>query len=381
MPKYSVSTLTYVIPESLAVKKIFTLVVVAALTACAGGGGGSDSSSTPVTADPAPEAATPQYRYSSACGEDSHTVATSRASLLIGGANANAQGEVEAMQWLIDHAAGGDLLVLRVGDIGSQASWVCDNFAGNVGSAAELAINDRTAANTTAIADYIDRAEIIYIAGGDQTQYKTLWQDSAVEDALNRHLFEGKPIAGTSAGLAILGQSYYAPATNGVNARELLDDPYHAYSDSISYGDFLIHPQLANIITDTHLNRVRDGVTRHGRVFGFLARSIADRSSLLPRAIGVEEGTFFALGSDGVGKVFGEGQVFFLKPNIMPELILANNGLVWDNNGEAVSVYRIQGNLTGNGSFDLNTWTGAGGQSSFWFTTDGYDGFNCPTGC
>ena len=74
-------------------KKIFTLAVVAALTACAGGGGGSDSSSTPVTADPAPEAATPQYRYSSACGEDSHTVATSRASLIICGVNANTQGE------------------------------------------------------------------------------------------------------------------------------------------------------------------------------------------------------------------------------------------------------------------------------------------------
>lgn len=324
--------------------------------------------------------------YSLACGTANNSVSTTPATLLIGGAEAGATGEEEATQWLLDHARGGDYLVIRVGGTGSQAGWVCDTFASSIGSAAEQSIDSRTDANNTTIAQRIRNAEIIFIAGGDQNKYEDYWKDTEVEKALNDHVSVArKPIAGTSAGLAILGQSYYAPASTGVLSKEILDNPYHNYTRDINHGDFLLHPLLANVITDSHLNRLtgsgRKAETRHGRVLGFLARSVADRNTLNARAIGIDEGTLVAVDGSGNAKVYGEGKAYFLKPNTYPERIQSGSTLIWNNGGQAVSVYAIAGSRTGAGSFNLGSWSGSGGTARAWYTTGGYSGFNCPRGC
>ena len=324
--------------------------------------------------------------YSIACGSANNSVSTTPATLLIGGAEAGATGEEEAIQWLLDHARGGDYLVIRVGGTGSQAGWVCDSFASSIGSAAEQSIDSRTDANNATIAQRIRNAEIIFIAGGDQNKYEDYWKDTEVERALNDHVSVArKPIAGTSAGLAILGQSYYAPASTGVLSKEILDNPYHNYSRDINHGDFLLHPQLANVITDSHLNRLtgsgRKAETRHGRVLGFLARSVADRNTLNARAIGIDEGTLVAIDGSGNAKVFGEGKAYFLKPNTYPERIQSGSKLIWNNSGQAVSVYAITGSRTGAGSFNLGSWSGSGGTAKLWYTSGGYSGFNCQRGC
>ncbi|WP_237065066.1 cyanophycinase [Microbulbifer guangxiensis] len=326
------------------------------------------------------------YDYYLACGTADNSASLSQATLLIGGAEANAQGEQAATEWLISHAQGGDYLVLRSGGTGGQADWMCGTFGSQLGSAAELSIDDRAAASDPAVAGYIESAEIIFIAGGDQNEYEDFWKNTAVEDALNAHMnVKRAPIAGTSAGLAILGQSYYAPANLGVLSREILDNPYHSNTQDINHGDFLLHPQLSGLITDSHLDRVtgkgRAAETRHGRTFGFLARTAQDQVSLTVRAIGLEEGTFLAIPASGVATVYGEGSAFFMQPNSLPEQITEGSPLVWSNSGKAVSVYRIQGDSNGHGSFDLNNWSGSGGSSSDWYTTSGYDGFNCQSGC
>ena len=59
-----------------------------------------------------------------------------------------------------------------------------------------------------------------------------------------------------------------------------------------------------------------------------------------------------------------------------PEQIEPELPLIWDNNGQAVKVYRIQGTPSGSGLFDLNNWlTAEGGTWEYWFTTGGYSGF------
>lgn len=324
--------------------------------------------------------------YSLACGTANHTVTTTAATLLIGGAEAGAAGEVEATQWLLNNARGGDYLVLRVGGTGGQAGWVCNSFASSIGSAAEQSIDSRTDANNATIVQRIRDAEIIFIAGGDQNQYEDYWKDTAVEQALNDHVSVArKPIAGTSAGLAILGQSYYAPAGTGVLSKEILNNPFHTNTRDINHGDFLLHPLLANLITDTHLDRLtgsgRRAETRHGRVLGFLARTVAAKNSLNVRAIGVDEGTLVAVDGNGNAKVYGEGRAYFLKPNTYPERIQSGSTLIWNSGGSAVSVYWIQGSQAGAGSFNLGSWTGTGGTSKYWFTSGGYAGFNCQRGC
>ena len=55
------------------------------------------------------------------------------------------------------------------------------------------------------MAKIIRRAEVIFIAGGDQANYIRDWKDTPVQDAINANLAEGKPIGGTSAGLAVQG--------------------------------------------------------------------------------------------------------------------------------------------------------------------------------
>src|SRR5258708_8764558 len=47
---------------------------------------------------------------------------------------------------------------------------------------------------------------IVRAAGGDQAWYINWWQGTSVEDALNAHTAAGKPIGGTSAGLAGVGE-------------------------------------------------------------------------------------------------------------------------------------------------------------------------------
>ncbi len=326
------------------------------------------------------------YTYSVACGTANHSVVTSTATLLVGGAEAGVSGETAATQWLINHGKGGDYLVLRSGGTGSQAGWICDNFGSSIGSAAELSIDSRTGANDAVVAQKIRDAEIIFIAGGDQNLYENYWKDTAVESALNDHLrVSKKPIGGTSAGLAILGQSYYAPAGTGVLAKEILDNPYHVNSNDIFHGDFLLHPQLTNVFTETHLNRVsgsgRKAQTRHGRALGFLARSVVDRNTLAARVVAVDEGTFIALEGDGNAKVYGVGKAYFLSPNAYPERVQSAYSVIWKNASQAVTVYSISGSASGNGLFNFTSWSGSGGSSQYWYTSGGYSGFNCQRGC
>ncbi len=53
-----------------------------------------------------------------------------------------------------------------------------------------------------------------------------------MQDALNAHVIADKPIGGTSAGLAVLGQFVYAcledkPNDADLTSREVLSDPYN----------------------------------------------------------------------------------------------------------------------------------------------------------
>ena len=55
------------------------------------------------------------------------------------------------------------------------------------------------------MAKIIRQAEVVFIAGGDQGNYLRGWKGTPVQDAINANIAAGKPIGGTSAGLAVLG--------------------------------------------------------------------------------------------------------------------------------------------------------------------------------
>ena len=325
------------------------------------------------------------YNYRLKCGNvNSTSPQPTPAIMLIGGAESKQEGENAATRWFLKHADGGDYLVLRYGEVGKQAKWICDNYDSLVSSAAELAINRREAADDPDVEQYIRDAEALFIAGGDQNAYQDTWEGTYVEDAINYLINEkGVAVAGTSAGMAILGEYYYAPRNSGVLSSEILENPFHRNTEDIDRADFINIPILNNTITDTHLDRLdrpRYPETRYGRLFGFLAR-VVDDNGIPSYGIGLEEGAFAAINEEGIATVFGNGEdrgadAYFLQAIEKPEKIERYEPLIWDNNGRAVKVYRIRGTAEGSGSFDLNNWKIAdGGSWESWYTTDGEPGF------
>ncbi|MBD2296470.1 cyanophycinase [Anabaena sphaerica FACHB-251] len=306
--------------------------------------------------------------------------------LLIGGAEGETSGEDSATRWFLKRLDRGDYLVLRSPRIGRQATWICNHYRNFISSSAELAINSREAANHPQVMQYIRDADALFIAGGDQNDYEDFWEGSGIEEAINYLINQKKvPIAGTSAGMAILGDYYYAPAHQGVLSSEILNNPFHHNTKDIYYSDFIKVPIFKNVITDTHLNRIdkEHPEPRYGRLFGFLSRVVHEKGNQLPAlGIGLEEGAFVAIDDKGIAQVFGngtkEGQyAYFLQTNdAAPEQIKPGLPLIWNNNGQAVKVYKISGTPEGSGHFDLNNWSiASGGSWEYWFTTGGVCGF------
>lgn len=306
--------------------------------------------------------------------------------LLIGGAEGKKSGEDAATRWFLKQADYGDYLVLRTGGVRKQADWICEYYRNFVTSSAELSIDSREAANNPEVIKYIRDADALFIAGGNQNDYEDFWEGTRVEDAINYLINEKKvPIAGTSAGMAILGDYYYAPSRQGVFSSEILNNPFHPNTKDIYRSDFIKVPYLKNVITDTHLDRLNSihTETRYGRIFGFMARVVYDNHNLLPvYGIGLEEGAFVAIDEKGIARVFGNGtdrgqDAYFLQTNgATPEQIQRDLPLIWHHNGQAVKVYKICGTPEGHGHFDLNNWSNAeGGSWEYWFTTGGEAGF------
>lgn len=326
------------------------------------------------------------FDYYCACGcQTSTSVETQSGVLLIGGAEGDSSGEHEATQWFLQRAKGGRYLVLRTDGIGRQADWICRHYRDWIGSASELSIYSRYAANDPEVIEYLSNTDALFIAGGDQNDYQELWEGTKIEETLNDLINRRKiPIAGTSAGMAILGDYYYAPEYQGVLSSEILDDPFHYNTKDIHKSDFIQVPYLKNVITDTHLDRMneRNLETRYGRLLGLLAKIVGeDPHRLNHYALGLEEGAFVAIEQDGIAQVFGNGtekgqDAYFLQTNeAIPEQIEAGWPLIWNNHGKAVKVYRISGTREGSGYFDLKDWlTVEGGQWEYWYTVGGKSG-------
>src|SRR5262249_29492818 len=155
-------------------------------------------------------------------------------------------------------------------------------------SVATLVIPSREAAQEKKVAEIVGQAEAIFIAGGDQSRYVNFWKGTPVQDAINAHIAAGKPIGGTSAGLAVLGEFVYGclkdkPDDADLASPQVLADPYTERVTVVR--DFLKNSELDNILTDSHFAK-RD---RMGRSLGFLARIVADGWSKAPREIAIDE--------------------------------------------------------------------------------------------
>lgn len=216
--------------------------------------------------------------------------------LLAGGGDRNR----DAVRWFLGRAGNGHIVVLSA----SYTTEIADEFYRDVGGAASvetIVFKNGKPASDPKILDSLARADGIFIAGGDQARYVRYWRGTPVAEALDAHVRAGKPLGGTSAGLAILGEYLYGAMDGGsIRSPEALADPL---GPAVTIErDFLHIDILRGVVTDTHF-RERD---RLGRLFAFVAR--AETLTGEPRrpllGLGVDESAALAVDGDGNGRIF-----------------------------------------------------------------------------
>lgn len=215
--------------------------------------------------------------------------------LLMGGGDRNH----DSLRWFFERAGHGHIVVLRA----SLANEVAEEFFNEVGGIASVetyVLTNRESSTDPALLRSLARADGIFIAGGDQSRYVRYWRGTPVAAALQKHVMDGKPLGGTSAGLAMLGEYLYGAMDGGSQVSPLaLADPLGA-GNTIETG-FLQLPLLHGVLTDTHF-RERN---RLGRLVAFVAKAEAmagpDRRII---GLGVDEDAALALEGDGTARVF-----------------------------------------------------------------------------
>lgn len=258
----------------------------------------------------------------------------------------------EAFRWMISKSGGGNFVVIRASGADGYNPYIYSDLGG-VASVETLVISTRKAAAYPAVAAKIRAAEALFIAGGNQADYVNDWKGTPVEDAIHYLVQKGVPIGGTSAGLAIMGESYYGALTaTSVVSADALANPYNR---NMTLGrDFLVLPNMAGRITDSHFV-TRD---RMGRLVAFMARISKDGWTALPKGIGIDEQTAVLVDPSGAGRIVGQsaaGTAYFLAATQAPSTCLSGTPLTYQN----IAVYKAPVGAT----FNLATWSGAGGSS------------------
>lgn len=283
-----------------------------------------------------------------------------------------------AMAWLLEHADGGDVVVLRASGSDGYNDYLFSQLGVVVNSVETIRFDGPQAASDPFVLDVIAGAEVLFLAGGNQTDYVDYWLNTPVGDAI-AFLQNDKRIAigGTSAGMAVLGQVYYAPVGPGVTSDEALGDPFHPFIDDVTIDAPLFTSRwLTRTVTDTHY----DQRNRRGRHMVFMARA-AQATGKRVYGIAANEYTAVAISPDGHAQVFGDypsydDYAYFLQSRCagehLPETLSPGTPLNWYRDGRALTVYRLPGTPTASGWLSLVNWrSGSGGDWQHWTVNNG----------
>jgi cyanophycinase len=267
--------------------------------------------------------------------------------LLAGGGNRDRFADGET-RFFTNGAAGGDIVLIAQG--AEQKNWVKQVYADFVGgksrSVTGLNITTRDQANDPRIVKIVNGADALWLGGGAQSYYKTIWSNTNLYSAL-AHAASSSSVAigGTSAGMAILGQAAYVDIPwDSVQSTFAPERPFDARVNVVTqaagglpFGGLSDSPDdpLAGIVTDTHFS-VRD---RMARMITFAARSKTI-------GVGVDQDTALLIeksGNDWLWSVYGDGNVYVVGQSSGGSLqpvssTLADNGRLTTN---TLSVIRL----------------------------------------
>lgn len=211
--------------------------------------------------------------------------------LLLGGGDWPA----ESMTWFADHAGRGHIVAIAASG-GKEDHEEFVAALGPVASVESIVMHDRASGSDPKVLAILRHADGIFIHGGDQSNYVRFWKGTPVAAVIDARFRAGRPLGGTSAGLAILGEWAYGAMDGGsLTSAEALADPLGPAVTLVE--DFLHLATLKGVITDTHF--APRG--RLGRLIVWVARLHADGHSVT--GLGVDEATGIELEADGTGVV------------------------------------------------------------------------------
>jgi len=290
-----------------------------------------------------PAFAAKQYSYFRVGNPNDISASTTAGTVLMGGGT----DVDEAFQWMCQRSGGGDFLVIRATGTDAYNPYI-QSLCPNENSVATLIIPNRGAASDPFVVNAIQKAEALWIAGGDQSNYINFWKGTPVETELNNLIARSAPIGGTSAGMNVLSEFIYsALASQGVTSSQALADPFNRYITLDR--DFVNLTVLRGLLDDPHFV-TRD---RMGRDLAFMCHVFLNSWSATPRDIAIDEQTALLIDGSGRASVVGNSTVYFMQAPGAPEVCQSKTPLTYQN----ISVYRIDVN----GSFNLSTWKGSGG--------------------
>jgi cyanophycinase-like exopeptidase len=309
-----------------------------------------------------------------------------------------------AFRWLIQRAGigpgtGGRFVVIRAtgteaynpyifysDETLSTSNTIADMWVGGASlgltSVETLVIPSVNAANSPAVNAILAKANVVFIAGGDQSDYIRFWKGTALEQTLKTLMQKNVPVGGTSAGLAVLGQFDYSALYKSATSEASMLDPY---SKDITFdpsplrlqGGFIAPPALASMIFDSHF----DSRDRMGRFITFISRIVAPTTTpggtfgciggVLPasssgnitaRGIGISVETALLVQGNGNGNpvtakrvtnpsTTTESAVYFVRPSVPPSVCKSKTPLTVPN----VEVKKLADSNT---VFNITDWTG-----------------------
>jgi len=241
--------------------------------------------------------------------KNTHTTQTSLAVLLGGGKN-----ETNGFRNFLNAAGGGDIVVLTgKGYLNHRYThdlWkMAEEFKIKIDSVESIALLNKNASNEEFVLEKIRNAEAIFFTGGDQSKYLHRIKNTKLHAILKNRVNSGVAIAGTSAGLAIMGDYIFTAAHGGIRSQTALKNPL---SKIISIeSNFLNIPGTENIITDTHFSNRN----REGRLLSFMYRAQLDNNLANLIGIGIDEQTSLTIFSNGNTMAQGIGNVIAYKSN------------------------------------------------------------------
>ena len=223
----------------------------------------------------------------------------------------------EAFKWFAEQAGHGHIVILRASGDDELQNWIYRDIGG-VASVQTLIFHARAPASDPHVLAIVKHADGIFIAGGDQANYVRFWKGTPLNDLVNAHVRAGKPLGGTSAGLAILGEWGYGAMDGGsITSPEALRDP--AGPAVTLVGDFIDLSRLAYTITDTHF--AQRG--RLGRLLAFVARLAKDRHTAAVTGLGVDQDSALLVDADGNARFLSwhpDGHAWIVVPEQLREV-------------------------------------------------------------